>query len=432
MADLATSHGDAYSASIILLARAGTVSATGTSLAPSVVSQHTTALLLAVAGANKPAARIIPTLTTPAAVATMLAAKVRLGPSPTPPQAIGTSYQAVVRGLRVPVVASASGTGLNAKVTSHFYGTQYATASGSAYAVTIRHAQPAQQPTAVGAAYVARITSAFYGTQRALASGTAVNATVAALSANNVTDTATVSETVESPLTGVFQTGAGVHCLLHHPDREDWAIEQMRSRHDGALWRFGEYSMFVLLWRIEDFEAGLVGRCPECMTPYGAITDVYKQPMKTGCVTCYGTTFEGGFKARIVRPAMWDMGEATNGPGERGEVVRANAAVQSTHDFRMRTNDFVRRADGTRWHVQGLSTNHLRAGFGFPDKEGTAIGFNYGQVILEDPASNAYAIQIPDTLPQILNVRNPRGGWDFSLYEEIRGPLLPTTPAVAT
>jgi hypothetical protein len=263
--------------------------------------------------------------------------------------------------------------------------------------------------------------------------GTARNPTALVYAGNDVpTEALTANETVTPVLTGVFLTGTDKpHVMLHHPDYEGWAVEQMVGRHDGALWRFGEYSMFVLLWRIEDFHAGLVGRCQECQTPNGGIAEVYKSPMKTRCSTCLGTTFQGGFKAKIVRPAMWDMSESTNRPSDHGELVRQTASLQSTNDFRMRTGDFVLRADSTRWHVESLSTNHLHTGFGYPGKAETVIGFNYGNCVLEDPTSNASAIQVQDNLGHILNSFNPRVGLSFAQYEEIRGPLLPPTPAIA-
>jgi len=205
-----------------------------------------------------------------------------------------------------------------------------------------------------------------------------------------------------------------------HTDRQAWAIEQAQDRHNQVLWQIGEYTLFVLLWRIEDFEAGRVDRCPECYEdPYA---DVYEQTFVTRCPTCYGTTFRGGFKARIVRPALWDFSEETNRVEAVGEVERANTAVQSTNDFAMRTGDYVIRSNGTRWRVQSLSTNHLRTGFGFPDRPGAAVGFNYGTVILQDESSQAYAVQLPAD-PEFLDPRNPRSTVSFRRFEEIRGPL---------
>lgn len=303
---------------------------------------------------------------------------------------------------------------------------EVASATGSANSLTSTVAPSAQEAasSAVALGSASTTTSASPGTATAL--GASLGGTLSFGYPSE--DTATADEEVAIRATGDYVSGDQPHCLLWHPDHEGWAVEQMQARHNGVLWRFGEYSMFVLLWRIEDFNAGRVGRCQECMTPKGDIAEVYNQSFKTQCSTCYGTTFDGGFKAKIIRPALWDYSETTNKSDVQGEVERANTAVQSTPDFAMRTGDYILRADGTRWRVQSLSTNHLRTGFGFPDRAETIIGFNYGNVVLQDPASNAYAIQVPTDLSLILDVTNPRVMQEFSRFEEIRGPLLAGSP----
>lgn len=406
--------------------------ASSTTYTPSLRIRTSVSLLTITGATYNPVARLLAQPTPIASTGSARTPLTRVTPNAGAISGAGVAYLITLQGSPAPTQIIGVGTALGPGISSHFYGVGFSTGSGAAVSARVLLGQPSVVAAASGTAFIPHILSAFSGVQGAQSLGSASNAAVNVQIPQNYTDLATTVEQVDASLTGTFTTGTDApHCLLHHPDREDWAIEHVQGSHDGALWRYGEYSMFVLLWRIEDFEMGLVDRCPECQTPYGAIAEVYKQPMKTRCPTCYGTTFRGGFKAKIVRPAMWDMGEATNSPGERGEMIRATTAVQSTHDFRMRTGDFILRADGTRWHVQSLSTNHLRAGFGYPDKEGTLVGFNYGQVMLEDPTSNAYAIELPSTLPMMLNVRNPRQGRDFSLYEEVRGPLLPPTPAVA-
>ena len=241
---------------------------------------------------------------------------------------------------------------------------------------------------------------------------------------HSTADTQTGTEETAVNLTGDYVSADLPHCLLWHPDYEGWAVEQMQARHDGALWRFGEYAMFILLWRIDDLNAGRVRRCPECVTPHDDIAEVYEQTFKTRCPSCFGTTFEGGYKAKIVRPSLWDYSETTNKVDSQGEVKKANTSVQTTSDFAMRTGDYILRADGTRWRVQSLSTNHLRTGFGFPDRADTIVGFNYGNVVMQDEKSNAYAIEVPDELCHILNVTAPRVMQDFTRFEDVRGPLL--------
>lgn len=216
--------------------------------------------------------------------------------------------------------------------------------------------------------------------------------------------------------------------LRHHlPDTQPHAVDNMQSWHDDALYALGEYSMFVLLWRISDHKAGLVDRCPVCYDAYQPYADVYKQPFEHHCSSCFGTTFEGGYKAKIVRPSLWDFGEEADGESRRGELTTATTAIQTTSDFRMRTGDWVIRADATRWQVATLSANHLRTGFSYPEKEQSVVGFNYGNVIREDESANAYLVPPTDPaeVAAILDVRGARTPQDFAIYEDIRVPLTP-------
>jgi hypothetical protein len=218
-----------------------------------------------------------------------------------------------------------------------------------------------------------------------------------------------------------------LHKLRHHlPDApQDWAVTNVRDDHTGALYLLGEYTMFVLLWRIQDHNAGLVARCSQCFTN-NAYSEVYKQTSEHNCEHCLNTTFEGGFRAKIIRPALWDFGEDADQNQRRGVVSPSQAAVQSTFDFRMDVGDFMIRADGTRWTVQSLSSNHLRTGFAFPLKSETVVGFNYGNVRKEDPASVAFTIEPVrrQDVSALLDVENTRFPRDWSANEIIRMPLV--------
>jgi hypothetical protein len=75
--------------------------------------------------------------------------------------------------------------------------------------------------------------------------------------------------------------------------------------------------------------------------------------------------------------------------------------------------------------MRSVGTNHLRTGFQMPTGERTALGYNYGQVGLEDESSVAYTIPpLPSPLLNatldVVGVRYPK---DFSALEQIRGPL---------
>ncbi len=202
-----------------------------------------------------------------------------------------------------------------------------------------------------------------------------------------------------------------------------------RDQHTESLYRVGEYSMFYIMWDIQDHNAGLVARCSRCYHEAddieAEINKVYKQTNEHHCPVCYGTTFEGGFKAKLIRPAMWDFGEYDEQEQRRGVVLPQNAGVQSTFDFRMDTGDYILRADGTRWIVASLSANHLRTGFGYPQKSQTVLGFNYGNVRREDPSDVSYILPPvkAEDLTALLDVRNRRFPVDFSASEILRMPL---------
>lgn len=177
------------------------------------------------------------------------------------------------------------------------------------------------------------------------------------------------------------------------PDPQMYAIDQERYRHDGALTFYGEYALFVLMWKLEDHVKGLVERCSVCYVAYGKTTEAYGQSPIKNCENCYGTTFEGGWKAKIVRLSMWDTNETDHVLKAHGEIKRATSTVQTTSDFRLRTGDYIFRGDETRWRMQTVSTNHLRTGFLMPTSVRTPLGYNFGQVVLEDESSVAYLIE---------------------------------------
>lgn len=207
--------------------------------------------------------------------------------------------------------------------------------------------------------------------------------------------------------------------------KEPWAIRQARRRHDELLWLRGEYCAIVLMWRVEDEEAGLVARCSECWTP-DPVADAYGQGTSKKCSSCYGSFFEGGYKAIIYRPSIWDVNEESHEEARRGEVVRQAASIQTTSDFQLRRGDYALRADGSRWQVQTISTNHLRTGFGSTTTAGTSLGWNSASTIREDETAPVYLIP-PDeeTLIERLAVANcERWPRDNSPFEVLNGDVL--------
>ena len=206
------------------------------------------------------------------------------------------------------------------------------------------------------------------------------------------------------------------------PDPQAYSIDQERYRHDEALAMFGEYAMFILFWDHEDHEQGLVDRCPTCYVAYGKIAETYNQSSKAKCPDCFGTTYEGGYRAKIIRPSLWDATEDSERERSRGKVTLQSASIQSTSDFRLRVGDFLFRGDGTRWQVESMATNHLRTGFDMPNSIETPVGYNFGEVRREEDTSVAFLIPPSDL--SILDVPFQRYPLDWSGEEDIVGYLV--------
>lgn len=214
-------------------------------------------------------------------------------------------------------------------------------------------------------------------------------------------------------------------------DYQPWAIEQERMRHSQALWTLGEYTAFVLMWHIEDFTAGRVRRCPKC---YGAdaasttkakIAATYNQAEEHRCPECFGTTFEGGFKAFIVRPAIFSDSDEDEQRQARGVMQPQGLSVESTPDFRVRSGDFAFRANGDRFQLRVPNRVTLRTGFAMPTQSDMAIGYNHARASLEDRTSVAYIIPPSEAVVSDLLARGARQPYDFGAHEVIRAPLIP-------
>lgn len=221
---------------------------------------------------------------------------------------------------------------------------------------------------------------------------------------------------------------------FHLPQRQPWARGHLQASHEDALNAFGEYSLFVLMWSHVDYEAGRVGRCPRCTTIYSDDEDVsqdifnaFRQPVEDRCLSCFGTTFDGGWKAKLVRPSMWDYSEERWSKTARGYVVNNTGSVQSTADFFMRDGDYVFRADGTRWRASGAQQTRLIDGFGHPSRADSNMGINFTQVTREDKTAIPYSIK-PTTrteLTDLLDVVAQHAPEKYREKDQVRGPILP-------
>lgn len=211
---------------------------------------------------------------------------------------------------------------------------------------------------------------------------------------------------------------------------QDWAVEQERARHDQALYLVGEWAVFVLLWHEIDFRKGLVTRCSRCYdsgtgTVATRIANVYNQPTQNRCPDCYGTTFQGGYRARIVRPGIFTDTEETERQDRRGSMHPNGVTISSTSDFRTRAGDYVFRGDGSRWQLGTPQRVQLRTGFEHPSQDADAIAYEALTAKYEEPTSVAYLIP-PDNGTLRITLHQPmRYPGDFSSIEDIRGVLMP-------
>lgn len=227
------------------------------------------------------------------------------------------------------------------------------------------------------------------------------------------------------------------------PVSQGWASDQISVAHSEALYRVGEYAMFVLMWNVGDFKAGLVGRCPICFgdpsSVAGRITAAYKQPTKERCVDildpagnvitrgCYGTTFEGGYRAKIIRPAIFTDSDPETTFGGKGEFVKDSMTLETTTDFFSHDGDYVFRANGSRLRCQEMNQLVLRSGFGSPGLPTQALGGVIPAAVREETSSVAFSI--PPTSAKLTLLLNglPAGRHtpaDLAVQDDLRGPLI--------
>lgn len=210
---------------------------------------------------------------------------------------------------------------------------------------------------------------------------------------------------------------------------QGWAVTQERMHHDQALYLLGEWCFFVLMWSQIDFEAGDVARCSRCWPDSDALehrlAEVYEQPRQNECPVCFGTSFEGGYRARIVRPSIVTDAEETAKLEKRGVIHPADTNVQTTADFRCREGDFMIRADGSRWSLTSIQRTMLRAGFAHASQEDEAVGLQMRATRQED-STVAYKIPplgrslIRAVLAQPMHIPG-----SFIEHEDQRGELIP-------
>lgn len=207
---------------------------------------------------------------------------------------------------------------------------------------------------------------------------------------------------------------------------ETWAVDQVLASHLDLIYAYGEYAMFVLMWRADDLAAGRVGLCPVCLTEDGRAFAAYDQPTRRRCPSCFGTTLEGGYRARIVRPTLWTDREQDSADTARGEAVTSIVSLETTPDFTAHTDDYVLRLGGDRYRINEMNPLPIRSGFESPGAAVTVSGV-IDRATLEDPSSVVYTIP-PDADDLEAALAVPPGTHLIpatpSTWEDIRGPLL--------
>lgn len=183
------------------------------------------------------------------------------------------------------------------------------------------------------------------------------------------------------------KTGHGYLAALTQP----FADAVVDNSHEEALFAFGEWCLFTLMWRPHDHKRGLVGRCPVCWEgPLQRQAEAFQQATQRECPACFGTTFEGGFRAQIIRPALWSDRNQEISEEARGYTLSDTLLAETTGDFVLHKGDYVFRGDNSRYQVEEKREVIMRSGFVTPATP-TSIGGGFTGH-LEDPTSPAFRI----------------------------------------
>lgn len=205
--------------------------------------------------------------------------------------------------------------------------------------------------------------------------------------------------------------------------QQNWAVDQVRQQHDQALYMLGEHVLFCLLWTAKDHDAGLVGLCTVCASD--RISKAYGQATRNKCPNCFGTRFEGGYRALIVRPAVFTDADDSQSFTARGVVQPQEVHLETTSDFRVHSGDYAMRATGERLQLRAPQRTTLRTGFGTPYQRDVATAYNLTRAAVEDQESVAYTI--PPNTDDLIEILSRSGATppSFADIEVIRAPLIP-------
>lgn len=210
------------------------------------------------------------------------------------------------------------------------------------------------------------------------------------------------------------------------PQTQTYSNLRLIDSHTHVLYSLGEYCLFILMWHVDDFKAGRVGRCTTCYTTRARASEAYKQSDDGSCPNCYGTSFEGGFRAQVIRPTLVSDRSTDTVPERHGEVITDTVSLETTTDFSTHTGDYVVRAEGTRYRMEEMGTLVVRSGFDLP-YQSESVGGLIPSAKLENPSSVAYLIsplatEINELLFSLaVDRQTPR---DVTAWDVRHGPLI--------
>lgn len=155
------------------------------------------------------------------------------------------------------------------------------------------------------------------------------------------------------------------------------------------------------------------------------IAEAYGQGDQYKCPECFGTTFEGGYKAIIVRPTIFSDFDKDLKDHSRGKVYSDEVDIESTADFRIRTGDYCIRGNGDRFYLRVPQRVTLRTGFGVPWQTTDAITYTHARAVIEDPTDVSYIIPPDNDRARDILLQASRYPLNQTPYEDIRAPLIP-------
>lgn len=184
---------------------------------------------------------------------------------------------------------------------------------------------------------------------------------------------------------------------------QGWSHDSVQASHEEALYAFGELGLFTLMWRPVDHEAGLVEHCSVCWASGDDKTrrraEAYNQPTQRECPNCYGTTWEGGYRAQIIRPVIFQDRNVETTDEARGVVTTDTVSIETTGEFTMRKGDYLFRFDNTRFQGEEKGEAVLSSGFG---PSFSTESFGGGPVTLHMEEKTTVAFLIPPTDPAVI------------------------------